>query len=58
MRGRSITKILHPRQRVILFLVVWRVLTEKVWLSCDEFFFLFSLFLSHALEIHANPSNK
>jgi len=55
MWGYMVTKVLHPRrcweQRVILFLVVWRVLTMEVRLGRGGVLFCFLAFLFHALEI-------
>jgi hypothetical protein len=62
MRGLTITKILHLRRCwewwVILFLVVWPVLTVEIRLGWDEVFFLSSLFSLMPLKFAPSLSNN
>ena len=48
----------HWEQGVILFSIVWCVLTGKVWLGYGEVFFFLLSFLSHALEINVYLSKN
>jgi hypothetical protein len=57
VRDRAVAQVLLPPQRwerrVVLFLAVWRVLMEEVWLGYGGGFFLLLSFLSHFLGKHA-----
>jgi hypothetical protein len=62
MRGHMVTKIVHTWRRwersVILFPVMWRMLTVEVRSATMKLFSIPLSFLSHAFEIYISPSKK
>jgi len=49
----------HREWWVVLFSIIWHMITTEIWLGCSELFFFFPFsFFFHALEIIVNHFKK